>query len=43
MNRYMKDYIEQNIDLIEKEDWNKFFEFCPVGTGYFLYEAGVDF
>ena len=43
MTQEQKQFIENNIDLIEQEDWKKFFSACPPGTGYYLYSSGIDF
>ncbi len=43
MTQQQKQYIEQNIDLIENNRWEEFFEPAPVGLGSVLYEAGIDF
>lgn len=43
MNIEQKKYIEKNIDLIENEDWHKFFLNAPPGIGAILYDSGVDF
>lgn len=38
-----KQYIEQNIDLIEGNRWKEFFKDAPPGTGAYLYSASIDF
>lgn len=43
MTEEQKEYIEQNIDLIEDGEWEKFFNQAPNGVGLPLYEAGVNF
>lgn len=43
MTQQQKQYIEQNIDLIENEDWDEFFQNAPDGIGGVLYEAGIEF
>lgn len=50
MNDKQKQYIEKHIDLIETNNWQKFFYYlptwedhCPNGTGALLYMAGIDF
>ena len=43
MTQKQKNYIENNSDLIENEDWNKFFQNAPYGTGGIIYECGIDF
>lgn len=37
------DYIENNINLIDKGDWGTFFDDAPAGIGSFLYDADIDF
>ena len=36
-------YIESNIDLIEDNRWEEFFNFAPQGTGGILHAAGIPF
>lgn len=43
MTDKQKQFIENNIDLIEQQKWEKFFRACPLGTGYFLHESGINF
>ena len=43
MNKTQKEYIEQNIDLIESNDWHKFFNYAPGGIAEVLLSAGIDF
>ena len=43
MTELQKKYIENNIDLIETDDWHKFFQNAPAGVGGCLYSAGIDF
>ena len=43
MTDKQKQFIENNIDLIEQENWEKFFSACPPGTGYFLHKSGINF
>ena len=43
MTDKQKQFIENNIDLIEQESWEEFFRACPPGTGYFLHESGINF
>lgn len=43
MNAKHKKYIEQNIELIENDDWEKFFKKAPQGIGEALYIAKIDF
>ena len=43
MTKEQQDYIEQNIDLIENNEWKKFFKDAPSGTGGVLYTATIDF
>lgn len=43
MNTEQKQYIEQNIDLIEDNRWEELFENAPDGIGGVLYEAKIDF
>lgn len=38
-----KEYIEENIDLIENHDWEEFFTNSPDCMGAVLHEAGIDF
>ena len=43
MTQEQKQYVEQNIDLIEEERWEEFFQTAPEGMGAYLYHAGIDF
>lgn len=43
MTQEQKEYIEQNIDLIEAGEWEEFFRLAPWGTGWTLHIADVDF
>ena len=43
MTHEQKEYIEKNINLIKNDDWDKFFQDAPDGTGDVLYTAGIDF
>ena len=43
MTEEQKQYIENNIDLIEYNEWETFFHNAPEGIGGVLYEAGIDF
>lgn len=36
-------YIEQNIELIENDEWEEFFQHGPNGLGEVLLQAGIDF
>lgn len=39
----IKNYIEENFKLIDSNEFEKFFNDAPSGTGFFLYSADVDF
>lgn len=43
MNSKQQKYIENNIDLIENENWDKFFQNAPAGIGGVLYKSEIDF
>ena len=43
MTEQQKKYIEDNIELIDYNKWEKFFSHCPIGAGGVLYEAGINF
>ena len=43
MTQEQKDYIETNIELIENNDWETFFQNAHDGIGGVLYEAGIYF
>lgn len=43
MNTEQQKYIENNIDLIENNDWDRFFLNAPEGIGSYLYYASIDF
>lgn len=43
MTEEQKQYIEQNIELIDNKEWEKFFSQLPDGVGVRLYEAGINF
>ena len=43
MTQQQKEYIEKNVDLIEHNEWDKFFDKAPRGIGEALYIAEVDF
>lgn len=43
MNTQQKQYIEQNIELIEQGQWDDFFKDCPLGIASTLYDADIDF
>ena len=43
MNAEQNSYIENNIELITGNDWDKFFKGAPQGVGGVLHEAGIDF
>lgn len=44
MDYKQKQYIEQNIDLIENSRWEELFAKLPcIGVGQLLYEAGINF
>ena len=43
MTDEQKRYIEDNIELIETNEWGEFFKFAPYGAGAILYEAGIPF
>lgn len=42
MTQQQKQYIEQNIMLIETANWKEFFKRSPKGLGALLYIAGID-
>jgi hypothetical protein len=43
MNTEQKQYIEQNIHLIDDNRWEEFFQDAPEGMGLLLYETGINF
>ena len=43
MTNEQKKYIENNIELIENNQWEEFFKDAPDSVGAVLYEAGIDF
>lgn len=43
MTQEQKTYIENNVELIDNNNWDKFFKHAPHGTGTVLYEAGINF
>lgn len=43
MTTKQKDYIEQNIDLIQDNRWKEFFDEAPAGIGDVIYNADIDF
>lgn len=38
-----KDFIKNNIDLIDDDNWEEFFKLAPIGIGNILYNANIDF
>ena len=38
-----KEYIENNIELIDQNNWEEFFKDAPKGIGGFLYDADMPF
>ena len=43
MNVQQKQYIENNITLIDNNEWIEFFDNAPNGTAGVIYESGIDF